>query len=210
MTLIRCTRFFERGQLLQSIKAHTLGKQPKPLFHDVYRIMLCTRHTSTQAIPSRQRPPLSQFSSFTKNKSAAYYAAAVLIGFLGLTYAAVPIYRMVCQKTGWGGTPMTDSTKFTAEHMIPVPTANGRRIKVSFSASTSDSLPWSFRPLQREVSVLPGETTLAFYKARNKSDEDIIGIATYNVFDSYERAFIDQGESSTGGPVFQQDTMFLF
>jgi cytochrome c oxidase assembly protein subunit 11 len=76
---------------------------------------------------------------------------------------------------------MTDSTKFTAEHMIPVQTANGRRIKVTFSASTSDSLPWSFRPLQREISLLPGETALAFYKARNKSDEDIIGIATYNV-----------------------------
>lgn len=76
---------------------------------------------------------------------------------------------------------MTDSSKFSAEHMVPVPTVNGRRIKVSFSASTSDSLPWSFRPQQREISVLPGETTLTFYKAKNKSKEDIIGIATYNV-----------------------------
>jgi len=77
---------------------------------------------------------------------------------------------------------MTDSSKFSAEHMVPVPTANGRRIKISFSASTSDSLPWSFRPQQREITVLPGETALAFYKAKNKSDEDIIGIATYNVW----------------------------
>ena len=65
--------------------------------------------------------------------------------------------------------------------MVPVPTVSGRRIKVSFSASTSDTLPWSFRPQQREISVLPGETALAFYKAKNKSKEDIIGIATYNV-----------------------------
>ena len=76
---------------------------------------------------------------------------------------------------------MTDSSKFTAEHMVPVPTASGRRIKVSFNASTSDTLPWSFRPLQREISVLPGETALGFYKAKNNSKEDIIGIATYNV-----------------------------
>ena len=55
--------------------------------------------------------------------------------------------------------------------MIPVTTANsGRRIKVSFSASTSDTLPWSFKPLQREISLLPGETALAFYKAKNKSN----------------------------------------
>ena len=76
---------------------------------------------------------------------------------------------------------MTDSSKFTAEHMIPVPTASGRRIKVSFSGSTSDTLPWTFRPQQREITILPGETALAFYKAKNKSNEDIIGIATYNV-----------------------------
>jgi len=79
---------------------------------------------------------------------------------------------------------MTDSTKFSAEHMVPVPTVNGRRIKVSFSASTSDTLQWSFRPQQREISILPGETALAFYKAKNNSKEDIIGIATYNVWNS--------------------------
>lgn len=52
---------------------------------------------------------------------------------------------------------------------------------MSFSASTSDTLPWSFKPQQREISLLPGETALAFYKARNWGKEDIIGIATYNV-----------------------------
>lgn len=36
-------------------------------------------------------------------------------------------------------------------------------------------------PQQREVRVLPGETALAFYKATNKSDSDIIGVATYSV-----------------------------
>ena len=34
---------------------------------------------------------------------------------------------------------------------------------------------------QREVRVLPGETALAFYTATNKSDEDVIGVATYSV-----------------------------
>jgi len=45
----------------------------------------------------------------------------------------------------------------------------------------SDVLPWKFVPQQREVRVLPGETALAFYTATNKSDEDIIGVATYSV-----------------------------
>jgi len=42
-------------------------------------------------------------------------------------------------------------------------------------------LPWKFVPQQREVRVLPGETALAFYTATNKSDQDIIGVATYSV-----------------------------
>jgi len=178
MKSIRCTRFLKREQILQSLK---ICRAPHLNFNPYFTAPRTTvRYSSTQAIPASRRP-LPSISSFSKNKSAAYYATAVLIGFLGLTYAAVPIYRVVCQKTGWGGTPMTDSSKFSAEHMVPVPTVNGRRIKVSFSASTSDSLPWSFRPQQREISVLPGETALTFYKAKNKSNEDIIGIATYNV-----------------------------
>jgi len=141
------------------------------------------RRYATTANSTTPRPTISRLQRLAaiKNKTAAFYTASVVMAFLGLTYAAVPLYRLVCQKTGWGGTPITDSSRFTVEHMVPVPTVTGRRIKISFSASTSDTLPWSFRPLQKEVNVLPGETALAFYKAKNKSTEDIIGIATYNV-----------------------------
>lgn len=62
-----------------------------------------------------------------------------------------------------------------------VPAENARRIKVHFNADRSDQLPWSFRPQQKYVNVLPGESSLAFYTAKNMSDKDIIGIATYNV-----------------------------
>jgi cytochrome c oxidase assembly protein subunit 11 len=55
------------------------------------------------------------------------------------------------------------------------------RIRVQFNAQVSDLLPWKFVPQQREVRVLPGETALAFYTATNKSDADIIGVATYSV-----------------------------
>jgi cytochrome c oxidase assembly protein subunit 11 len=59
--------------------------------------------------------------------------------------------------------------------------ADARRLRITFNGSVSDVLPWKFTPQQREVRVLPGETALAFYTATNKSDEDIIGVATYSV-----------------------------
>jgi cytochrome c oxidase assembly protein subunit 11 len=132
-----------------------------------------------------------------------YYTLSTILGFVALTYGSVPLYKMVthpptqypnfhilthlqiCQTTGWGGQPVrahggpgTDDPDI-ASRLVPVKDA--KRIKVTFNASVSDVLPWKFVPQQREVRVLPGETALAFYTATNKSDQDIIGVATYSV-----------------------------
>ena len=61
------------------------------------------------------------------------------------------------------------------------PVTDARRLRITFNGSVSDVLPWKFTPQQREVRVLPGETALAVYTATNKSDDDIIGVATYSV-----------------------------
>jgi len=63
--------------------------------------------------------------------------------------------------------------------MVPVPGATP--IRVQFVANTSSSLPWKFKPQQREVRVVPGETALAFYTATNQSDKPVVGISTYNI-----------------------------
>ncbi|KAL7528714.1 hypothetical protein ACHAWF_002674 [Thalassiosira exigua] len=39
-----------------------------------------------------------------RNTKIASYAAAAVIGALGATYAAVPLYKIFCQATGFGGT----------------------------------------------------------------------------------------------------------
>jgi cytochrome c oxidase assembly protein subunit 11 len=83
---------------------------------------------------------------------------------------------------------------------------------VRFNAATSDALPWSFIPQQKYIDVLPGESSLAFYTAINKSDKDIIGIATYNVTpDRVILRFLRELDYkySVDGPVFRQDGMFL-
>lgn len=94
--------------------------------------------------------------------------------------------QQICQTTGWGGQPIrapghggAGDGEDLASRLQPVKDA--KRIKVTFNASVSDVLPWKFVPQQREVRVLPGETALAFYTATNKSDQDIIGVATYSV-----------------------------
>ena len=86
---------------------------------------------------------------------------------------------MFCAATGFAGTPVVGTGRFEPSRLVPA--EGSYRIKVHFNADKSEQLPWKFTPQQKYVTVLPGESSLAFYKARNLSDKDIIGIATYNV-----------------------------
>lgn len=122
--------------------------------------------------------------------SLTLYAGGLLIFAGTLTYVSVPLYRAICSRTGFGGTPITDSEKFTPDRMQPV--ARDRRIRVQFSSEVSTQLPWRFKPEQKEVLVLPGETALAFYKAKNISDEPIIGMATYTVIPERAAAYFSK------------------
>lgn len=115
------------------------------------------------------------------NVSGGMYAASMFIAMLGMSYAAVPLYRLFCASTGYSGTPVIDASRFGAERLVPQERDDGRRIRITFESNTSDSLPWTFKPEVREVYVVPGETALTFYKAKSKAKEDVIGIATYNV-----------------------------
>jgi cytochrome c oxidase assembly protein subunit 11 len=55
-----------------------------------------------------------------------------------------------------------------------------KEFTIQFNADVNHSLPWSFKPLQQEVNVLPGEKVLAFYEATNNSDEPLIGNHLYS------------------------------
>ncbi|CAM9359539.1 unnamed protein product [Chrysoparadoxa australica] len=114
-----------------------------------------------------------------RNKRLAMYMSAVVIGVGGLSYAAVPLYKAFCQATGFGGTTQVADAKKAAS-MKPV--EGGRIIRVTFDGTVSDTLPWQFTAAQLDVRVVPGETALAFYRAKNCSDKNITGVATYNVF----------------------------
>ncbi|KAG8213304.1 cytochrome c oxidase assembly protein CtaG/Cox11-domain-containing protein [Butyriboletus roseoflavus] len=118
----------------------------------------------------------------TRNRTLLMYSTAVIIFGVGVTYAAVPLYRMFCAATGFAGTPTvvsTSSGRFDPSRLVPIEGA--RRVRVHFNADRSETLPWKFFPQQKFVDVLLGESSLAFYKAKNDSKKDIIGIATYNV-----------------------------
>lgn len=118
----------------------------------------------------------------------AQYLVAFIVAMIGVTYAAVPLYRMFCQATGYGGTVAEGKTvedKIRARAANPDPdteaAAAAREVVVSFNADVNDGMPWRFSPCQLSVKVRPGQSTLAFYTAENISDRVITGVSTYNV-----------------------------
>ncbi|MBN3313534.1 COX11 protein, partial [Atractosteus spatula] len=116
-----------------------------------------------------------------KNKTILTYIVAAGVGMIGMSYAAVPLYRLYCQASRehcLGGTAVAGHD---TEHVATMKPVRERVIKVTFNADVHASLQWNFRPQQTEIYLVPGETALAFYKAKNPTDKPIIGISTYNV-----------------------------
>jgi cytochrome c oxidase assembly protein subunit 11 len=108
-----------------------------------------------------------------RNRITVLALLAMLAGMGGLTAAAVPLYQMFCQVTGYGGT-----TQAVAE--APA-VATERIITVRFNADVGRDMPWTFKPVQREVTLRVGETGMAYYTAENNSDDIIVGSAVFNV-----------------------------
>jgi cytochrome c oxidase assembly protein Cox11 len=86
---------------------------------------------------------------------------------------SVPLYRLFCAATGFGGTTQRAETTTGS--------VSDRTVTVSFSTDVAPGLPWRFEPEQREVRVRLGEEKLVFFSAENLTDQPIVGHATFNV-----------------------------
>ncbi len=101
---------------------------------------------------------------------------AVVLGMVALAFASVPLYRLFCEVTGFGGTPQ----RIEAD-AVPALSISQRIVTIRFNADVNSGLPWSFQPVRRALDVRVGEQTLAFYRATNHADRPVTGAATFNV-----------------------------
>jgi cytochrome c oxidase assembly protein subunit 11 len=110
-----------------------------------------------------------------KNGRTASMAALLVLAMVGLAFASVPLYRLFCQVTGFGGTPLR------ADQVDTSLKPTGKLISVRFDANTNSALPWDFQPEERRQRVAIGARDMAFYTARNLGDKPVTGTATFNV-----------------------------
>lgn len=115
------------------------------------------------------------------NGVIALACGAFFVGMIGMAYAAVPLYQLFCQVTGYGGT--TQRTEQLSDTILD------RKITVRFDANTSAGLPWDFQPVQRDVTMKIGETTQVAYRARNLSRQPASGRSSFNVTPQFAGAY---------------------
>lgn len=110
-----------------------------------------------------------------RNQRTGLVIMAVVMGMVGLSFASVPLYRVFCQMTGWGG-PAQALAAAPASHQI-----RDRKIEVRFNADVDAGLPWRFYPTDRQVDLQVGQEGLTAFVAVNDSNQAIVGTAVFNV-----------------------------
>ena len=107
------------------------------------------------------------------NRTFGITLAAVAIAMVGVSFAAIPLYRVFCAATGYDGTPQIGKSV--------APGATRQDITVRFDANANPNLPWDFAPVQEAIRLPLGEERLAYYTARNLAQTPVTGVALYNV-----------------------------
>ena len=125
-----------------------------------------------------------------RHRRVALALSGLAAGMLGLAYAAVPLYVLFCQITGYDGTPRRASK--------PSDTVLERTIAVRLDANVARDLGWEFKPVQNTVKLKLGENGLTHYIATNTSREVLVGTATFNV------------TPAAAGPYFNKLECFCF
>ncbi|MEM7702095.1 MAG: cytochrome c oxidase assembly protein [Pseudomonadota bacterium] len=129
------------------------------------------------------------------NARTGFMALALAAAMVGLGFASVPLYRLFCQVTGFGGTTQVASD---AQAANAAAAATGQTMSIRFDGSTAIDVPWTFKPAQTTDTVTIGQRDMAIYVARNDGDEPITGTATFNV------------EPAQGGLYFNKVQCFCF
>jgi cytochrome c oxidase assembly protein subunit 11 len=100
------------------------------------------------------------------------WMALLVASMLALAFASPTLYRLFCDVTGFGGTPLR------AEG---APGAVAGEVGVRFDANINPALPWRFEPVESRVRIAPGERTQVAYRATNLTARSTTGTAVFNV-----------------------------
>jgi cytochrome c oxidase assembly protein subunit 11 len=123
------------------------------------------------------------FISRTRNRWLAYVLTVLVALMVGAAYAAVPLYRIFCQATGYGGT--TERAAANPKGIID------REMTVNFDSNVTAAVPWTVTPAAPATARIGTVQTIDFV-ATNNADHAVTGQAGFNVSPQGAGAYFDK------------------
>ncbi len=130
--------------------------------------------------------------ALSRNRRTGLVMGLVALAMLGAGFAAVPLYRLFCQVTGYAGTTQRASEPQAVDAARFAESAGTRTISIRFDSQVERGMPWSFKPLQTTRTVAIGERDMAVFLAQNNSDRPVTGAASFNVVPEQTGAYFNK------------------
>jgi cytochrome c oxidase assembly protein subunit 11 len=108
----------------------------------------------------------------------------LVASMVGASFAAIPLYKIFCQVTGFAGT--TQVSRIAPKHEL------GRELTIRFDSNVTPGLPWKFTPEQNSIKLRIGEVATVHYKVVNEAARTISAQASYNVTPTTVGAYFDK------------------
>jgi cytochrome c oxidase assembly protein subunit 11 len=117
------------------------------------------------------------FDLTKKNRRVGAIMLLIAAGMVGMAYLSVPLYKLFCQVTGFGGTTQVSTlSPGTSPEILP----GAIQRQVAFNRHISPGLDWQV--IAPEASrLMPGEEITVIYLATNTTDKTVVGTSSFNV-----------------------------
>ena len=126
-----------------------------------------------------------------ENRSLTGKLWLFVAGSFAFGFALVPLYRVLCQVTGFGDQKLLGESVSAAKIGAPDP---ARIVTVEFMSNLPTVGNWEFHPSQLSMQVHPGQLYTATFVARNLTGHDTVAQAVPNIAPSKVAAFFHKTE----------------
>jgi cytochrome c oxidase assembly protein subunit 11 len=128
-------------------------------------------------------------NSAQKNNKVLSKLMLIVFGMFGFGFALVPLYDVFCDITGLNGKTNESAATYSADGVD-----TSRTVNVQFISRMAKDMPWQFEPMEREITVHPGEMKFVKFYAKNESTKDIVGQAVPSVSPGLAAAYFQKIE----------------
>jgi cytochrome c oxidase assembly protein subunit 11 len=98
----------------------------------------------------------------------------LIFSMFSFAFAQVQLYGLFCQTLGINS--LSARIPLNNINVNNVKSSHSERIiTIRFDATVNEGLPWSFIPVDKKISLTPGEYKQVIYKVKNLTNEVIVG-----------------------------------